>query len=152
MPWPPNWDALFSGAECPMCEQGRAEETPHGIRVMSGEFADGYLARRGPQRGYIVVIWHRRHVAEPADLTTDEANGYSADVLRVGRAIRQHFGARKVNYETLGNGVPHLHTHVTARYAEGDANPGAPLDLLSSIEQAVESLREDAEALRRLLG
>jgi diadenosine tetraphosphate (Ap4A) HIT family hydrolase len=134
-----------------MCELGRAAETPYGIRVMAGEFADSYLATRGPQRGYVVVIWHGRHVAEPTDLAADEASGYWADVLRVGRAVQAHFGARKVNYETLGNAVPHLHTHVTARHAQGDVRPGAPLEH-AWVEQPTEELRRDARALGELLG
>ncbi len=151
MAWPPDFDALYAGEGCPMCGPGRADETEHGIGVLAGRYADAYLCRRGPQRGYVVVIWNRGHVAEPTDLSAKEAAGYFAEVLAVGAAVRRHFGARKVNYETLGNTVPHLHTHVTARYAEGDVNPGAPLPKDRDVTLEETGLRADAAALGRLL-
>jgi len=151
MPWPQNWDARYEGVECEMCGGDRPEETPYGIRVMAGRYADGYLNRRAAQRGYVVAIWHRGHIAEPTDLSQDEALGYFTEVLKIGAAVKSHFGARKVNYETLGNAVPHLHTHITARYADGDVNPGAPLPKDRDQEMAQDQLREDAAALRALL-
>jgi diadenosine tetraphosphate (Ap4A) HIT family hydrolase len=70
----------------------------------------------------------------------------------VGGAVGLHFGARKVNYETLGNTVPHLHTHVTARYADGDVQPGAPLPKDRDVALDERQLAADAVALRALLG
>lgn len=149
--WPEDWDRLWRGEGCPLC-RGQAEETPFGLRVLAGRYSDAMLSRRGPQRGYVVVIWNGRHVNEPFDLTDEEAAGYDAEVHAVGRAVRDHFGARKVNYETLGNTVPHLHTHVTARYEDGDLNPGAPLPRDRDVEVAPDDLERDARALRGLLG
>jgi len=51
----------------------------------------------------------------------------------------------------LGNGVPHLHTHITARYADGDVNPGAQVPGGRDVEFSADELLADAEALRRLL-
>jgi diadenosine tetraphosphate (Ap4A) HIT family hydrolase len=152
VPWPENWEARYSGAACPMCGPESPSETEFGIRVHVGRFAVGYLSRRGPQRGYVVVIWHGPHVAEPTELTAEQAAGYFAEVLAVGDALGRHFGARKVNYEILGNTVPHLHTHVTARYAEGDVNPGAPLPKDRDVALDHDELEADAAALRALLG
>jgi diadenosine tetraphosphate (Ap4A) HIT family hydrolase len=151
MPWPTNWDALYSGMECPLCEQERPEETPLGIRVHAGTLSDAYLSKHAAQRGYVVVIWRGSHVAEPTDLSAEDANSYWQDVLRVARAVRHHFHPRKVNYETLGNGVPHLHTHVTARYAENDVNPGAPLPFPRGDALPADELARDVTALRDLL-
>jgi diadenosine tetraphosphate (Ap4A) HIT family hydrolase len=39
-------------------------------------------------------------------------------VLRVGRAIEAAFSPVKLNYNVLGNSVPHLHTHIVPRYAD----------------------------------
>ncbi|MFE2867711.1 hypothetical protein [Embleya sp. NPDC059259] len=41
-----------------------------------------------------------------------------------GRAVEDVFGPWKVNYETLGNALPHLHTHVIPRHRD-DPAPGA---------------------------
>jgi diadenosine tetraphosphate (Ap4A) HIT family hydrolase len=134
-----------------MCAEGRPDETPHGIRIFAGEFCDAYLAKRGPQRGYAVVTWRGRHVVESIDLDAAEAAGYWSEVLRVAAALRDHFRPLKINYETLGNWVPHLHTHVTARYETGDVSPGGPLRKDQDVDLAPAELVRDAAALRKLL-
>ena len=53
-----------------MCAQGRPDETLYGVRVFAGEMADAYLQRAAIQRGYTVVIWRGRHVAEPTELAS----------------------------------------------------------------------------------
>jgi diadenosine tetraphosphate (Ap4A) HIT family hydrolase len=135
-----------------MCEQGRPEETPHGARIFAGEVSDAYLQRADIQRGYVVVIWRGRHVAEPTDLEPDEAAAYWLEVLRVGRALEAHLEPVKLNYNLLGNSLPHLHTHVLPRYAD-DPKPGWPFpfpeDEPPPIEQ--ELYRREVEALRALL-
>ena len=67
----------------------------------------------------------RATVDEPTELTDDEAATYGREVLIVGRALETTFSAVKMNYNTLGNWVPHLHTHVVPRYAD-DPRPGWP--------------------------
>ena len=67
-----------------------------------------------------------RHVAEPTELDPDEVAGYWADVVAVGRAIEAEFHPAKLNFLTLGNWVPHLHTHVLPRYLD-DPAPGGPI-------------------------
>lgn len=108
-----------------MCEEGRPDETEFGVRILAGEFCDAILQRSAIQRGYTVVIWRGRHVVEPTELSDEEASAFWRETLRVGRALKQRFEPVKVNYETLGNTLPHLHTHVMPRYAE-DPRPGRP--------------------------
>ena len=99
-----------------MCEQGRPEETPHGARFFAGEVSDAYLQREEIQRGYSLVVWRGRHVAEPTELTAEEATAYWLEVLRSGHAIENVFEPVKLNYDLLGNSLPHLHTHVVPRH------------------------------------
>src|SRR5204862_6618968 len=115
--WPEEFYALRHGEECQMCSQGRPEETQWGVRFFAGEVSDAYLEKAGIQRGYSVVIWRGRHVAEPTELTAEEAGAYWLELLRVGRALEQHLQPVKRNYDLLGNMLPHLHTHVMPRYA-----------------------------------
>jgi hypothetical protein len=75
------------------------------------------------------VIWRGRHVVEPYDLTEDEAGAYWNDVLTVARALARHYQPLKMNYQTLGNTVPHLHTHLLPRFVD-DPAPGRPFPLL----------------------
>ena len=69
MKWPNEFYELKRGEGCPMCAQGRPEETEYGIRFFAGEVADAYLQRAKVQRGYTVVVWRGRHVAEPTELS-----------------------------------------------------------------------------------
>jgi diadenosine tetraphosphate (Ap4A) HIT family hydrolase len=135
-----------------MCGQGRAEENEYGVRVLAGRFADGYLQRASWQRGYTVVIWRGRHVAEPTELSDGEAVGYWREVLRVGAALERHYRPVKLNYQILGNVVPHLHTHLVPRFAQ-DPAPGRPLPFPEGERPDLpsEQLRRDALALRSLL-
>lgn len=131
-----------------MCAQGRPEETEYGTRIFAGELSDAYLQRRNVQRGYTVVVWRGRHVAEPTELDADEAAQYWLEVLEVGRRIERHLEPVKLNYETLGNSMPHLHTHVMPRYAL-DPRPEWPFpypEEAPPIDEA--AFRADVEVLR----
>ena len=139
-----------------MCAGGRPDDTGFGVRVFEGKYSDAYLQRADVgQKGYTIVIWRGRHVAEPTDLSIDEASSYFAEVLQVGRALEKHYAPIKLNFEMLGNSLPHLHTHVVPRYLD-DGAPGSPPRFMKS-EGEHETLPEvgvqrDAEALRALLG
>lgn len=125
MEWPASFYEVRGGTGCPMCAEDRPDETPHGVRFFAGEVADAYLARSSIQRGLSIVAWRGRHVAEPTELTDDEAIRYWRELLHVGRAIEEALQPVKVNYNLLGNSLPHLHTHVVPRYAD-DPKPGWP--------------------------
>jgi len=147
--WPPEFYALKRGEGCPMCEEGRPEETRFGVRIYAGEVSDAYLQRPDVQRGYTVVIWRGRHVAEPTELDDEEAAQYWREVLHVGRALESHLQPVKLNYDLLGNALPHLHTHVIPRYAD-DPKPGWPFPFPDEEPGPMdeEALRRDADALR----
>src|SRR5688500_13955587 len=98
-----------------MCGNAGERDTGFGIRFFRGRVANAFLQRAAIQQGYTIVVWAGRHVVEPTELTPDEAGAYWADVLTAARAIEQHFQPVKMNYETLGNTLPHLHTHVIPR-------------------------------------
>jgi diadenosine tetraphosphate (Ap4A) HIT family hydrolase len=150
--WPPSFYELLRGEGCPMCSEGRPEETRFGARVFAGDVSDAYLQRADIQRGYTISIWRGRHVAEPTELTSEEAVRYWLEVVHVARALEQHFHPLKTNYELLGNSLPHLHTHLVLRYAD-DPRPGYPFPFPeeepSPIEE--EAFRADVGVLRALL-
>lgn len=151
--WPSDWEQQLIGAGCAMCPMQGQEDNGYGRRVLDGRFADAYLQRATPQPGYTVAIWKHGHVAEISDLDDAALAGYAIEVARVGGAIRRLFDAAKVNYLTLGNGLPHLHTHILARFLD-DAAPGKPLpwDLIRSAPRLPEDEFLDQVArMRRLI-
>ncbi|RZU51666.1 diadenosine tetraphosphate (Ap4A) HIT family hydrolase [Krasilnikovia cinnamomea] len=138
------------GTVCRLCAEGRPDESRTGARIYAGAHTDAYLARKALVRGYVVVIWRGRHAVEPHHLSADEAASYHADVLRVGRLVDDYFQPMKINYMTMGNRGPHLHTHVTARYLD-DPAPGAPLPDGPNMPLPENQWRADVAALRRLV-
>jgi diadenosine tetraphosphate (Ap4A) HIT family hydrolase len=137
-----------------MCDSTRPSEDKYGIRIYATETADAVLQRADIQRGYTLVIWRGRHVVEPYELTDQESISYWRAVQKVAKALASHYRPLKMNYETLGNTVPHLHTHLLPRYVQ-DPAPGRPFPLLpqDGSEKPVDAddLRRDAAALRALL-
>jgi diadenosine tetraphosphate (Ap4A) HIT family hydrolase len=109
-----------------MCGPG-ADETPHGLRVFEGAWADGYLGRHPVRPGYAYVIWKGRHVAEPTELSASEAAGFWSDVARVAGAVDAQYRPAKMNWFSLGNGVPHLHVHLVPRPLD-DPRAGIPVE------------------------
>jgi diadenosine tetraphosphate (Ap4A) HIT family hydrolase len=151
--WPKNWAELTLGIGCEMCEGGRPEANRYGIRILRGRYSDAYLQRADVQRGYTLVIWRGRHVNEPTELDEAQAAGYWAEVLAVARALIRVYAPLKMNYETLGNSVPHLHTHLLPRFID-DPRPGQPFPLTAEQpDQHIPEPRLLAEAaeLRALL-
>jgi diadenosine tetraphosphate (Ap4A) HIT family hydrolase len=72
------------------------------------------------------VLTCRRHVREPHELAPEERGDFFTDLLRAGEALEQAYTADKINYQILGNLVPHLHAHIQPRFY-GDAYPGQPV-------------------------
>ena len=109
----------MAGKNCPMCGSSGGTDNGFGLRILAGEYADVYLQRRTPLPGYSVAIWKQDHVAEVTDLEAVKATGYWNEVMRAGRAIRTLFEPAKLNYLTLGNAVPHLHSERATVTASG---------------------------------
>jgi diadenosine tetraphosphate (Ap4A) HIT family hydrolase len=126
MRWADSFYAMKRGDGCPFCAEADREDTGGGRRFLRGEVADAYLQRTDVQPGHTIVVWRLRHVTEPTELSPAEAAAYNADVLAAARLLERHFEPIKTNYQTLGNAVPHLHTHIILRY-EDDPRPGRPL-------------------------
>ena len=60
------------------------------------------------------------------EFTEEESAGFWSDVVAVARALNEVFQPCHLNYQVLGNGVPHVHAHVVPRYLD-DPCPGMPL-------------------------
>ena len=135
-----------------MCTQGRPDEDRHGIRIHAGRVSDAYLQRADIQRGYTVVIWRGRHVAEPTELSPEEATTYWLEVLHVARGLEAYLKPIKLNYNVLGNSLPHLHTHVIPRFAD-DPRPEWPFPFPETERPPIDEpgFRADAAALGALL-
>ena len=96
-------------------EAARQGDNPYVIaRMPSGWLVMGETQ---PLRGYCVLL------ADPIvpslnALSEAERVCYSLDAIRAGDALLGVTGAARINYETLANAEPSLHTHIIPRYAD----------------------------------
>ncbi len=148
--WPDDWADRKAGADCPICaEIGGEADSDHGIFVTALPSSEVRLARRSRLPGYCIVSWRHGHVAEPTELDPPAASAYWADVLAVCRAIETAFQPVKMNLLTLGNWVPHLHTHVVPRYPD-DPAPGGPIPWAEMFDDGADESHVEHERAARI--
>jgi diadenosine tetraphosphate (Ap4A) HIT family hydrolase len=122
-----RWDALVRGAGCPICVEvaSDAQISAEGYVVADLAISCLRLSVHQSVPGYCVLLC-KKHVREPYELSSEDQMQFFTDMMRVGKALEQTLNAVKLNFEILGNAVPHLHCHVKPRYY-GDPAPGIPI-------------------------
>lgn len=150
--WPADWEDRKAGLGCPSCARLGIAEHDWGIRVLRGSFADVYMNYRGQSRGYCVAVWKHGHVSELTELTDEQVGGYWMETVRVARAVEVTYRPAKLNFQTLGNEVTHLHTHIVLRFVD-DPEPGGPLpfDRDRQLELSEEELRREVARVQAVL-
>ena len=130
-------------SECPFCfkvarvDSLAADELvwqfPHSIALL------------GPWQYYLgyCTLVARRHASELSELSESERIAYFNEMCWLAKAIEAAFHPRKLNYELLGNQVPHLHWHLFPRY---DHDP----DVLKPIWLRLERAERDETVRQRL--
>ncbi len=151
--WPDDWAERKRGRACVLCASLGSGDNDHSVAVAALASAEVRLERRSRLPGYCIVVWRGRHVAEPTELDAGDAAAYWHDVVAVARALETIYRPVKVNFMTLGNWVPHLHTHVVPRYLD-DPAPGGPIPweaIFADEPTDPDTLREQANAIRDAL-
>jgi diadenosine tetraphosphate (Ap4A) HIT family hydrolase len=100
--------------------------------------------------GYSLLLTDDLEVDHLSDLPWPARRDFFFDLSLLGEAVfavtREH-GARRINYEVLGNSWPHLHGHVHVRYAwEPPDKVGGPVwrypkDVRNAPEHAYDDAR-----------
>ena len=75
--------------------------------------------------GWVFVVL-KRHAVELYDLEARERAALIEEVSRVAKALARVYRPVKMNYELLGNQVPHIHWHVVPRLPD-DPEPHWPV-------------------------
>ena len=70
--------------------------------------------------GWTVVVF-QRHATELFHLAPTERIQLMEEVNLVAKTLAQVFAAKKINYELLGNQLPHIHWHLIPRLATDPA-------------------------------
>lgn len=71
--------------------------------------------------GWSVVVF-KRHATELFHLAPTERIQLMEEVSRFAKVLSEEFDARKMNYELLGNQLPHMHWHVIPRLQNDPAS------------------------------
>lgn len=94
---------------------------------------DHFIAELGLTKAYLhddqffpgwTVLVFQRHATELFHLALTERFQLIEEVTLVAKTLAEVFQAKKINYELLGNQLPHIHWHLIPRLA---ADP-APLE------------------------
>lgn len=108
---------------CPLCESvGRSSADERWIATLTTSMV--FLGENQRPRGWCVLVL-KDHVEHVAELDELRSQGLWRDVCRVAAAIRFAFprsgkggGPPRINYECLGNLVPHVHWHIVPRHGD----------------------------------
>jgi len=121
---------------CPMCTKWNVEAD---LRI--AEFEQCYVMLNRDQffPGYCFVLT-KSHVTELFHLDAATRNSVMAEVNAVAAALYSLFQPTKINYELLGNMVPHMHWHVVPRFS---SEPLWPRPIWSEPHAAVELAATD---------
>ena len=100
---------------CPLCDKlSHLRELPADEVVWQFPHSVALLGPWQYHTGYCVLV-SRSHCAELHQLPANERSAFLEEMVTLARAIETAFGPRKMNYEALGNQVPHLHWHLFPR-------------------------------------
>jgi diadenosine tetraphosphate (Ap4A) HIT family hydrolase len=128
---------------CPFCHKLNAlDAAGEGEVVWRFPHSVALLGSWQYYHGYCVLV-SRHHAVELSGLTDDVRRDYLDELCLLARGIETTFQPYKLNYELLGNQVPHLHWHVFARYANDP-------DRLRPVWLALDRAERDADLKRRL--
>jgi len=123
------------------------------LRILETEYAYVVLNRDQYFPGY-TLLFTREHVTELFHLDREVRQALMEDVTRVAQALDTVFTPDKMNYELLGNMVPHIHWHLVPRFAYDPLWPRpiwsephdevtlSPSDYAARIEQIRAALKE----------
>jgi diadenosine tetraphosphate (Ap4A) HIT family hydrolase len=134
---------------CVMC--GRYGRPGGPLHIADLEASRAFLHEDQFFPGYVLLVL-RRHAAELYELSAPERRTLIEEVTRVAQALARVFRPVKMNYELLGNQVPHIHWHLVPRLAS-DPEPGAPIWRVEHrpAPLAAPAACERIEAIRRAL-
>jgi diadenosine tetraphosphate (Ap4A) HIT family hydrolase len=96
--------------------------------------------------GWTVLVL-RRHATELFHLSSEERHRLIDEVASMAELLAEHFRAVKLNYELLGNQLPHIHWHLIPRLAD-DPAPRDPVWTIPHTPRTPEAVVLVAELAR----
>ncbi len=97
---------------CPMCSRWESDAD---LRIVELDHSYVILNRDQFFPGY-TLLFSKTHVTELFHLDRLVRAEFMEEVSRVAKALFDVFQPEKINYELLGNMVPHMHWHLVPRF------------------------------------
>jgi diadenosine tetraphosphate (Ap4A) HIT family hydrolase len=139
---PAGQGGIMADSDCPFCQKlARLHELSPEEVVWQFPHSVALLGLWQYYQGYCILV-ARRHATELSQLRAGVCGEYLEEMCRLAHAIEDAFRPRKLNYELLGNQVPHLHWHLFPRSA---SDPEALHPVWRALERAE---RDPAERSR----
>lgn len=112
------YNSAMTTPGCPLCDKlERLNDLPGDEVVWRFPHSVALLGPWQYYTGYCVLVsW--THAGELHHLPPTVRHAYLDEMMLLARAIDEEFRPRKLNYELLGNQVPHLHWHLFPRRAD----------------------------------
>lgn len=110
----------MSDSNCPACAKTWPREDHF---LLDLGLSKAYLHDDQFFPGWTVLVFHR-HVTELFHLAPTERAQLIEEVSLVANALSEVYQTNKINYELLGNQLPHIHWHLIPRLP----NDPAPLE------------------------
>jgi diadenosine tetraphosphate (Ap4A) HIT family hydrolase len=130
---------------CPFCRKlAEFEALPAGEILWRFPHSVAFLGQWQFYEGYAVLI-SRRHATELSQLKDEERRGFLEEMCLLASAIEAAYSPHKLNYELLGNVVPHLHWHIFPRMK---TDP----DHLKPVWLALDAAERDSAMKERMQG
>ncbi|MBQ5333014.1 MAG: HIT family protein [Oscillospiraceae bacterium] len=97
---------------CDRIEMIKSETNPYFVK----ELETGYVVIGDHQhfKGYTLFLC-KQHKTELFYLDKEFSSKFMNEMVLVAEAVKNAFGAEKINYECLGQGDAHLHWHISPR-------------------------------------
>ena len=133
---------------CPMCSRWEVDAD-----LQICELEQSYLILNRDQffPGYC-LLFTKQHQTELFHLDQQARQGLMEEISRVAQALAACFQPDKLNYELLGNMVPHIHWHLVPRFC---SEPLWPRPIWSEPHQELlltaEQYRERCQQIRQAL-
>lgn len=139
--------------KCSICEQIeciKRYKDPYFVLTLPS----GYVVLGDYQffRGYTLFLC-KKHVTELHKLPKSFKKQFLYDMSIVAGAVDKAFKPRKLNYELLGNSMPHLHWHIFPRY-KNDPLPKRPIwciDRSMTMSNSVKPTKKQLQMLKSKL-
>ncbi len=99
--------------DCPMCSRWEKEKD---LQIIELPYSYVTLNRDQYFPGY-TLLFTKAHITELFHLERDVRSSLMEEVSSVAEALYGIYKPAKINYELLGNMVPHIHWHIVPRFS-----------------------------------